>query len=100
MHYLYILYSESSDKYYVGITENIDQRVDEHNSSEHSTYTSKHRPWCLTAAFECASSLGDAMKIERFIKNQKSRRLIETMVSGVPLTGVLAQLVRVPHVRD
>ncbi|WP_186462327.1 hypothetical protein [Pedobacter suwonensis] len=37
---------------------------------------------------------------ERFIKSQKSRKLIERMVKGEMLTGILAQLVRVPHVRD
>ena len=40
------------------------------------------------------------MKIERFIKKQKSRRLIEKIVIGESLEGKLAQLVRVPHVRD
>ncbi len=100
MYYLYILHSESCDKYYVGITKDIDQRVLEHNSSERNTYTSKYRPWRLSALFECSSCLGEAMKIERFIKNQKSRRLIEAMVWGEPLTGILAHLVRVPQVRD
>jgi putative endonuclease len=40
------------------------------------------------------------MKIEKFIKKQKSRRLIEKLIAGCELEGVLAQLVRVPQVRD
>ena len=51
----------------------------------------------MAAVFECAESLGEAMKIERFIKKQKSRKLIETMISAEQLDGVLAQLVSVPH---
>ena len=100
MHYLYILYSEKSDKYYVGITERPNQRLVEHNTSKRISYTSKHRPWQMAALFECAESLVEAMKIESFIKNQKNRKLIEKMVEGEMLTGILAQLVRVPFVRD
>jgi len=40
------------------------------------------------------------MKVERFIKKQKSRSLILKLVEGKELSGELAQLVRVPHVRD
>jgi len=42
----------------------------------------------------------DAMKIEKFIKSQKNRKLIEKLIAGGEFTGILAQLVRVPHVRD
>ncbi len=77
MYYLYILYSEKSDKYYVGITAQPHQRLIEHNTSERITYTSKHRPWAMVALFECAKNLGEAMKIERFIKKKKNRKLIE-----------------------
>jgi len=40
------------------------------------------------------------MKIERFIKRQKSRRLLEKLISGEIPDGKLAQLVRVPQLRD
>jgi putative endonuclease len=52
------------------------------------------------AVYECGSGRGDALKIERFIKKQKNRRLIELLISGGKFDGVLAQLVRVPYVRD
>ncbi len=52
------------------------------------------------AAFECGVHKSSAIQLERFIKKQKSRKLIEKIISGEPLTGVLAQMVRVPHVRD
>jgi putative endonuclease len=94
-YFIYILYSSSSDKYYVGYTNDYKRRLEEHNSSLHNTYTSKHRPWKLAAVFECGESEGDAMKIEKFIKKQKSRRLIEKMINGDLLDGNLAELVRV-----
>jgi putative endonuclease len=53
------------------------------------------------AVFEVSHSRGDADKIEKFIKRQKSRTLIQKMIEpGFTGSGILAQLVRVPHVRD
>ncbi len=100
MFYIYILYSASSDKYYVGYTNDYIRRIVEHNSSDRNTFTSKHRPWVLKAVFECSDSEAAAISIERYIKSQKSRKLIEKIISGEPLTGILARLVRVPSVRD
>jgi putative endonuclease len=99
MYYIYILYSESSDRYYVGYTSDYKRRITEHNSSERDTYTSKHRPWILKALFECGQDEGTAKKMEVFIKKQKSRKLLEMMATGKNLSGELAQLVRVPYTR-
>ena len=87
MFYLYILYSASSDKYYIGYSNDHERRVLEHNNSERNTFTSKYRPWILRAVFSCGTIEAEAVRIERIIE-------------GEPLTGILAQLVRVPHVRD
>jgi putative endonuclease len=102
MYYLYILFSEQHDIYYVGYTRNYKQRLQEHNTQLHfNTYTSKYRPWRLAAVFECGTTESGAIKLERFIKKQKSRKLIEQLIN--PLftpKDALAQLVRVPELRD
>jgi putative endonuclease len=54
----YILYSLSSDRYYVGHTDNVDRCIAEHNFSEHMTYTSKHRPWILKRVIEIDAETG------------------------------------------
>jgi putative endonuclease len=72
--------------------------LQEHNFSERITYTSKHRPWALKAVFSCGEV--DAMQVENFVKKQKSRKLIERLITGNIFTGVLAQRVSVAHVRD
>ena len=100
MFYIYILFSETADKYYVGHTDDVERRLNEHNHSERLTFTSKYRPWKLRAVFECSSVRNEALNMERFIKKQKSRKLIQRMIDGEKLQGILAQLVRVPHVRD
>jgi len=101
MFYLYILYSDSADKYYVGHSEDPWRRLEQHNHNEKDRFTGKYKPWRLLAVYQVSERKGDADKIEKFIKRQKSRKLIEKMIAPdfVP-QGDLAQLVRVPHVRD
>ncbi|MBX3240494.1 MAG: GIY-YIG nuclease family protein [Chitinophagaceae bacterium] len=101
MYYIYILYSESADLYYVGYSDDPHRRLVEHNNKAIYSFTAKHRPWIIKAIFSCGDSEGEAIKLERFIKKQKSRVMIEKLIdpSFIP-DGVLAQLVRVPHVRD
>ncbi len=81
-YYLYILYSKASDLYYVGYTSDYVRRLEEHNSLSFGTFTSKHRPWSLEAVFSCGFIEPDAICLERFIKRQKSRKLIERIVQG------------------
>ena len=102
MYYLYILYSESHDKYYLGYTSDYQKRLKDHNTQQHfNTFTSKYRPWKLAAVFEAGTDEGDALKLEKFIKKQKSRKLLEQLINPVFVAeGYLAQLVRVPDIRD
>lgn len=79
MHYLYILYSASSDKYYVGQTPDLETRLLFHNELSEDSYTSKHRPWELVCSIEVPSR-SEAMKLERYVKGRKSRRYIESLV--------------------
>ena len=45
MKYVYILQSElDPDRYYTGITDDLDRRLDEHNSGK-SIHTNKFKPW-------------------------------------------------------
>jgi putative endonuclease len=102
MYFIYILYSSSANKHYVGYTTDINLRLHKHNHQEHfNTFTRKHRPWILGALFSCGNIESEAIKLERFIKRQKSKSVIEKLLikDFIP-TGSLAQLVRVPHVRD
>jgi len=77
MFYLYLLHSTSSGKYYIGQSEDPWERLYHHNNDDKDTYTAKHRPWLLMAVFEVGITRSDALKIESFIKKQKSRKLIE-----------------------
>ena len=100
MYYIYILYSESHDRYYVGHTNDVNRRLGEHNTNPRMTYTHKFGPWVLKASFPVNENKGDAMKIERYIKRLKSRKIIERLISDPDFFEDLAQLVRVPTCRD
>ena len=101
MYYIYILYSAASNVYYVGHSDDPFRRLDEHNLSPHPTYTSKHRPWKAAAFFKVSENKRDAVRVENFIKKQKSRKLLEQMIkSELPFTGALSLLIRIPHMRS
>ncbi len=99
-YHIYIIYSETLDKYYVGYSQNPWNRLDQHNSNSKDKYTGRSQDWELKAVFEVGLE-SVAVRLERFIKKQKSRVLIEKLCNeDFVLTGILVQLVRVPHVRD
>jgi len=100
MYYIYIIYSEKSDRYYIGHSDNPDRRLIEHNTDPRSTYTSKHRPWILKASVPISELKGDAVKTERYLKRLKSRKLIEEIIKYQNNKEIIAKLVRVPTCRD
>jgi putative endonuclease len=79
-YFLYILYSSSLDKYYIGTTNNIERRIYEHNLGR-GKYTSKGIPWEIkfTRFF---NSKDDAVKEERRLKKCKSRKYIESYITA------------------
>ncbi|MFV0591783.1 MAG: GIY-YIG nuclease family protein [Draconibacterium sp.] len=73
-HFVYIIYSPSSDKFYVGETVNIPHRIVEHNSGHyHHASTKFTNDWKLFLQIKCESKT-QALKFERFIKRMKSRK--------------------------
>jgi putative endonuclease len=100
-YYIYILHSINHDKFYIGYTTDVNKRLKLHNSSRFNTFTSKYRPWIIYALFEVGENKTTALKIEKYIKKQKSRTLLIKLgdINFIP-NGKLNQLVRVPHVRD
>lgn len=89
MFYIYILYSETFDKYYVGYTDNPQKRLIEHNEISINSYTSRYRPWCLVGQFEVGENRGLAMKVERHIKQQKSKSYIKDMLKRDSISQII-----------
>jgi putative endonuclease len=74
MFYVYILYSLSKEKYYVGQTNNIEDRLRRHNSG-YSLSTKSGVPWDLIHYFEFLSR-SEAVLLEKKIKGQGARRYL------------------------
>jgi len=79
MHYVYILYSISANRYYVGETQNLDVRIDQHNTGFFkNSYTKRANDWALYFLIPC-DDISIARKIEKHIKNMKSIVYIENL---------------------
>jgi len=79
-YFLYILKSEKNGRYYTGISQNPQIRLEYHNSIEKG-FTSRYRPWNIVFAKEFDSKK-EAMLIEKKIKNWKSKKMIQKILSG------------------
>jgi len=70
-YYVYILESEKDGRYYIGQTQNPDERIRYHNTGR-SGYTRKFMPWRIKYSAVC-SSRSEAMRLEKKLKAMKSR---------------------------
>ena len=75
MFYVYKLYSSSLEKFYVGVTDNIERRIAQHNYGR-GKFTSKGMPWELVIRLECKSR-SEAMMLETQIKKRGIKRYLE-----------------------
>ena len=80
MWYLYILFSDSISKFYIGISNDMQQRLEFHNRLGHG-FTKSGRPWKLVWSKEFLTR-EEAAYWESFIKKQKSHSIIEKVITG------------------
>ena len=82
MHYLYIIYSPSKAKYYVGETHSITERIEMHNNhTYHGSFTKIASDWRIALNFECIHK-DDALFLEKFIKRMKSKKFILKIIEN------------------
>jgi putative endonuclease len=77
-YFVYIIYSKALDRYYVGHSQDLDDRMNRHNSGR-SKYTKIARDWEVKYT-ERFSARSEAMAREKDIKRKKSRKYIENLV--------------------
>jgi putative endonuclease len=75
MYTVYVIYSVSFNKIYIGQTDGLDRRLFEHNNGLLSSYTKRYKPWKIvyTEEYETRS---EALKREKQLKSQKGREFI------------------------
>ena len=98
MHYVYILYSNKSDIYYVGISNDVELRLQFHNHISTSSFTSKHRPWTLEASISVPTQ-AHAIRVERYMQTHIVHRNI---YSKMKLLGNQSSycISLIPHTRQ
>ena len=78
-YYVYIIQSLSDRTYYVGSTQNVEDRIERHNQGR-SQYTKTKRPWQLVYTEEYLNK-SDAIKRENQIKRRKSKNYIDSLIA-------------------
>ena len=77
--YVYILYSKTHDRYYIGQTNDINARIKRHNNG-YVKSTKPFRPWELVHR-EIYSDRATAMTRENQLKSWKSKTKITELVN-------------------
>ena len=78
MFWVYILRSEETNKYYTGSTQNVSERLKEHNAGK-SKSTRGGVPWHLVY-FKEYSSRTEAVHAEKQIKGRGAERFLKILV--------------------
>lgn len=76
MFYTYVLKSEKNARLYVGSTDNLKRRFDEHNQGIGGVYTKNNRPFVLVY-YEAYLSYKDARLSEKFYKTGYGREILK-----------------------
>ena len=72
MYFVYSIQSENNpDKYYVGLTSDVERRLEEHNTGK-SIHTNKFRPWKLVT-YTAFVDKSRAEKFEVYLKTSSGR---------------------------
>jgi putative endonuclease len=79
---VYVLYSETFRKVYVGYTSNLSQRFLSHNELATKGWTIKFRPWKI-AYTEIYETKAKAMQREKQLKSAKGREWIWKTIDGL-----------------
>lgn len=80
MFYVYIIYSKKLTKRYIGVTEELNKRLDQHNSKA-VPFTSKANDWKIIY-YEVFISKIDAYSEEKFLKSGRGRERLKYLLAN------------------
>ena len=82
MYYIYILQNTITSRYYIGSTNNLENRLYRHNTKQ--VKSTKHgSPNWIRVYSETFATRGEAVRRENQIKKKKSRKYIDYLVDKV-----------------
>ncbi|HET6994959.1 MAG TPA: GIY-YIG nuclease family protein [Chitinophagaceae bacterium] len=79
---VYVLYSESFKKIYIGFTSDINARLKSHNELSIKGWTIKYRPWKLVYT-ENFGIKAQATKREKQLKTARGREFLWQMINSL-----------------
>jgi putative endonuclease len=79
MFFVYVIYSDTIGRKYIGQTEDLERRINEHNNGLLGVYTKNKGPWRLVY-FEQYQTRSEAMKREKELKTGKGRDFLKTTI--------------------
>ncbi len=85
MYYVYVLLSNKDRNFYIGFTENVEQRLDEHNAGKNVS-TKLRRPFGLIY-YEAHTSKSDALRRERYFKATKGKATLKQILKDALLNN-------------
>jgi len=79
MCHVYVLYSESFDKIYIGFSTDVQKRLASHNDDRNKGWTSRYKPWKIiyTEEFDNKTT---ALKREKQLKTSVGRGFIHGLL--------------------
>ena len=88
-YFVYILYSKILDRYYIGSTSDLQERLKKNNRN-HKGYTNAGKPWVIIY-YETFETKADALRREKQLKAWKNRQKIELLLNQVDYSSAGAQ---------
>ena len=80
MFYTYVLISERDRKFYIGFSNNIEKRLDEHNDG--LVKSTEHRRPLKLVYYEVCLNERDAIKREKYFKSGYGRRFLNNRIEN------------------
>ncbi len=80
MYYIYVLWSSKLSKRYVGSTNNVEKRLEEHNRG-FSKFTKSGVPW-IKVYQEESSTKTEVLKREKFLKSGQGRAWLDKRLTN------------------
>jgi len=80
MYTVYVLYSQSFDKIYIGFTSDLEQRLISHNHPKNKGWTARFKPWVVIYTESC-NEKSAAMRREAELKSFRGREFIRNLIN-------------------
>ncbi len=80
MYFVYVLKSEKDKKFYIGITNNIEKRLKQHNDG--NNFSTKYRKPFILVYYEIKENRQEARKREKFLKSGCGRELVKQLINN------------------